>query len=61
MRKPRVRKAVSRRRCVSVSAEKSTSSKTSLSGRKLIVVPVRSVVPISFMSYFGSPRSNSWR
>jgi hypothetical protein len=44
-----------------VSAEKSTSSKISLSGRKLIVVPVRFVGPTFFMSPLGAPRSNSWR
>src|SRR4051812_8272379 len=44
MKSPLVRNAVSRSRCVSVSAFMSSSSKISESGRKLIVVPVASSV-----------------
>src|SRR5579862_8931556 len=61
MRRPRVRNAVSRKRCRSVSAEKSSSSKTSASGRNEIVVPVSLLMPTGFMSLVGTPRANSWR
>ena len=44
MRRLRVRNAVSRRRCDSVAAENSVSSKTSGSGRNEIVVPDSSFV-----------------
>ena len=40
IRRPRVRNAVSRRRCSSVAYSKSSVSKISASGRKVIVVPV---------------------
>ena len=40
MRRPRVRNAVSRRRCSSVANSKSSVSKISASGRNVIVVPV---------------------
>ena len=40
MRRPRVRNAVSRRRCSSVGNSKSSVSKTSASGRKVMFVPV---------------------
>ena len=43
MRSPLVRNAVSRSRCSSVAKSKSSVSKTSASGRKVIVVPVSSV------------------
>ena len=57
IRRPRVRKAISRSRWVSVSNEKSVSSKISPSGRNVMVVPV-SVVGSPFSSgVCGSPRS----
>ncbi len=61
MRSARVRKAVSRRRVWSTSASHSISSKISVSGLKLIVVPVSFVGPIAFIFAVGSPRANSWR
>ena len=63
IRRPRVRKAVSRRRWTS-GYEKSTSSKTTASGRKWIVVlPVSlvSAAPATSTSPSGTPRSNSCR
>ena len=44
-----------------VSAENSSSSKISASGRNEIVVPVSVVVPTTFISPCGTPRANSWR
>ena len=61
MRSPRVRNAVSRRRCRSVSAENSSSSKISASGRNEIVVPVSFAMPTVSISPVGSPRANSCR
>ena len=49
IRRPRVRNAVSRRRCSSTSKSSSIVSKISASGRKVIVVPV---------SLVGSPLSS---
>ena len=46
IRRPRVRNAVSRRRCSRIEKSKSSVSKISASGRKVIVVPV---------SFVGSP------
>ncbi len=63
MRSPRVRKAVSRSRCCSVSAESSSSSKISASGKNEIVVPVSpfSTSPTTARSALGTPRVNSCR
>ena len=44
-----------------MSASHSVSSKTSVSGLKLIVVPVSFVGPIGFIFAVGSPRANSCR
>jgi hypothetical protein len=61
MRRPRVRKAVSRSRCASVVAESSVSSKTSASGRNEMVVPVPFASPTTLISPCGTPRANSCR
>ncbi len=58
--RPRVRKAVSRRRSARVAKSKSISSKISRSGRKVILVPVALVALPFLKSAAGWPRSYSW-
>ena len=57
----RVRKAVSRRRCINVSFDHSISSKISESGMNEIVVPVSVVSPITSTSVCATPRAKVWR
>ena len=52
-----MRNAVSRSRCSSVAKSKSSVSKTSASGRKVIVVPVSSVASPWAIGPVGAPRS----
>ena len=57
IRRPRVRNAVSRRRCSSVAYSKCSVSKISSSGRKVIVVPVSSVASPCSIGPCGAPRT----
>ena len=55
--RPRVRKAVSRSRSASVWKSNSISSKISMSGLKVIVVPVLFTARPFFSLFLGLPRS----
>jgi hypothetical protein len=57
IRRPRVRNAVSRRRCSSVEKSKSSVSKISASDRNVIVVPVSSVGAPFSIGPCGAPRT----
>jgi hypothetical protein len=59
IRRPRVRNAVSRRRCSRIEKSSSSDSKISASGSQLTVVPVSLVASPCARSACGTPRSYS--